>query len=89
MTFRLRRGTLNALDAREHDQDRRNLRHWASALAGRAAWQSNSCGFSTVDLAPDFDEFCAFWSAHRVEFVVIGGIRACRMTPTPTEDRVR
>ena len=30
MTFRLRRGTLTTLDPREHDQDRRNARYWAT-----------------------------------------------------------
>ena len=34
--------------------------------------RSNSCGFSTVDLAPDFDEFCALLSARGVEFVIVG-----------------
>jgi hypothetical protein len=25
-----------------------------------------------LDLAPDFDEFCALWSARKVEFVIVG-----------------
>lgn len=30
------------------------------------------CGGSGVELAPDFSEFCALLSAHRVEFVIVG-----------------
>jgi hypothetical protein len=33
---------------------------------------SNSCGGSSLTLAPDFDEFCASLIDHRVEFVIVG-----------------
>jgi hypothetical protein len=31
-----------------------------------------SSGGSSLDLAPDFDEFCALLSARRVEYVIVG-----------------
>src|SRR5260370_15654530 len=37
-----------------------------------ASQLSSSSGDSSMDLAPDFDEFIASLSAHGVEFVVVG-----------------
>jgi hypothetical protein len=38
-----------------------------------SAWRrSNSCGDNSLDLAPDFNEFCALLLARNVEFVVVG-----------------
>jgi hypothetical protein len=33
---------------------------------------SNFCGDNSLDLSPDFDEFCALLTARDVEFVVVG-----------------
>jgi hypothetical protein len=33
------------------------------------------CGGSSLDLAPDFDEFCALLTARDVEFVIVARTR--------------
>ena len=33
---------------------------------------SSFCGGSTLELAPDFDEFCGLLIAHHVEFALVG-----------------
>jgi hypothetical protein len=44
----------------------------AAVLLPNASPPSNSFGDNSLDLAPDFDEFCALLTAHQVEFVVVG-----------------
>jgi hypothetical protein len=48
------------------------LRTGAPALPLSGWQQWNFSGDSSLDLAPDFNEFCGLLNAHHVEFVVIG-----------------
>jgi hypothetical protein len=51
------------------------MRPSATGARGRlpSAWPRwSSCGDNILDLAPDFDEFCALLTEREVEFVVVG-----------------
>jgi hypothetical protein len=43
-----------------------------AALRPSALRLLSFCGGNTLDLAPDFDEFCALLTARGVEFVIVG-----------------
>ena len=72
MECRLQRGSLTALSRDGHASSKRNLAYWKSRPAAERIAAVSYSGLSTLDLAPDFDEFCALLIAERVEFVVIG-----------------
>ena len=49
-----------------------SLRHWRSRPPAERWQPSSSFGGSSLDLTPDFDEFCALLAARSIEFVVVG-----------------
>jgi hypothetical protein len=48
------------------------LRIGAAVRLPNASRLWSFCGDNSLDLAPDFDEFCALLTAREVEFVIVG-----------------
>jgi hypothetical protein len=48
------------------------LTYWLRRQSQSVSRPSSSSGDKTLDLAPDFDEFCGLLTAHGVEFVIVG-----------------
>jgi hypothetical protein len=72
MEFRIDR---SALTVTTFERMRDRIASWHSGSRDRfpnGLPRSNSSGDSSLDLAPDFNEFCGLLNARRVEFVIVG-----------------